>query len=59
MAFRPHLTIGLVLQVWDLRSPDRTETAPSGAGLAHFDRFFHGRPPERRLKVGEKPALSE
>jgi hypothetical protein len=41
IAFHPHLTMGLVFSVWHLRSPDRTETAPSGARLVHFKRFVH------------------
>jgi hypothetical protein len=48
--------MGLVFPAWDLRSPDRTETAQSGAGLAHFEGFLHEEPPEWRLNGGrEKP----
>jgi len=59
VAFRPHLTMGLAFPESDLGSPDGTEAVPSGARLAHFGRFFHGGPPEWRLKVGEKATFSE
>jgi hypothetical protein len=59
MAFRRRLTMGFAFPAWDLRLPDRTETAPSGARLAHFGGFLHGGPPEWRLKVEEETTLSE
>jgi len=42
-----------------LTSPDRTEAVPPGDGLAHFAGFFHGRPPEWRVKGGVEITLSE
>jgi hypothetical protein len=44
VAFRPHLAMGFPFPVWNSRSPDRAETAPSGAGLAHFEGFLHLKP---------------
>jgi hypothetical protein len=33
--------MALAFRAWDLRSPDKTETVPPGAWLAHLERFFH------------------
>jgi hypothetical protein len=51
--------MGLAFPAWYSRSPDRTEPVPSGAWLAHFERFLHGGTSDWRLKVGEKTTISE
>jgi hypothetical protein len=51
--------MGFAFPVWDFGSPERAETAPSGARLAHFEGFFHEEPPERRLKVGVETIISQ
>ena len=41
LAFHGRLTVGLAFSAWYLRSPNRTETAPSGARYAHFEGILH------------------
>jgi hypothetical protein len=41
VAFRPHLTVGLVLSKWYFGS-QQNAFVPSGARLAHFEVFIHG-----------------
>jgi len=53
VAFRPHLAMGLALWERYPGAPNRTHGVPLGAGLAHFQGFFHGVPPGWRLKVEE------
>jgi len=48
IASRLENMIGLLPMKWNLGTPNRTQSAPLGAGFAHFERFTHGGPPERR-----------
>jgi hypothetical protein len=54
------LSTYLFLLSWKkTQTPNRTNSVLSGAGLAHFEGFFHEAPPEWRLKVGRGTTLSE